>query len=570
MQPLPPAVRCPSRWPKITTGNIGAVFAPSTTINPATLPGTVIGNIDVANNTVNSLLDIVLVGNATAVNSTTIALTSAPNPSEFGKPVLLTATVSTGANTGALTGTVTFQDTFNGTTVTLGTPVKVNSGGVATYTTSSLAVGVHSITAVYNGDPSHLATQSGMEATVSQTVFEATKTALTAAPQSPSALGASVTFTATVSVIDGGTFPLDGSVTFTDSLATLPNNTVTIVGGVATYTTAALVQGVNVITATYTPNTTNLIHGSDGTLNQDVVVSSAVTVISAPNPSTYGTAVTFTVSVPSNGTTSATGKVNIVIVPSGQTTPTYPITATLVGTTGAGTAAIATLPVGTYTATANYLGDSNYAASSGTLATPQVVTQVTTATTLAANPDPGIAGKPVAITATVAPTTGTVTPTGSVSFTDTFNGTTTALGTGAITLSAKGTATVNTSTLAPGSHSITATYGGDVDDATSSATLSLTINQATTSTVVTATPNPAIVGATITFSVAVTGNGGVPTGNVDFLANGTIALGTAKLDGTGKASVTNATLAAGTYQITAVYSGDTNDAASTSPAVSKL
>ena len=548
--------------------NVGAIFAPSITIDPTTLPGTVIGNIDVANNTVNNLLDIVLIGDATPVNSTTISLTSSPNPSEFGQNVTVTATVTTGASATALTGTVTFQDTFNGVTNTLSTPIAVNGTGVATYFNSSFAVGVHNLTAVYNGDPNHLATVAGQQATATQTVFEDTKTLLTAAPQSPSALGASVTFTAAVSVTDGGAFPLDGSVTFSDSLAALPNNTVAIANGVATFTTAALVEGVNVITATYTPNTTTLIKGSIGTLSQDVVVSSTVTVTSAPNPSIYGNAVTFTVSVPSNGASAATGKVNIVIVPAGQTTPTYPITATLTGNPGTGTAAIATLPVGTYTATANYLGDTNFAASSGTLPTPQVVNQVATTTVLNANPNPGIAGKAVAITATVTPTTGTVTPTGTVTFTDTFNGATVTLGTGAVTVGTTGTATVNTSTLAPGTHSIVANYGGDANDAKSSATLSLTINQATTTTVVTPTPNPALVQQLVTFTATVTGTGALPTGTVNFLANGTIALGSGVLDATGKATATNATLPAGTYQITAVYVGDANDTGSTSPSVS--
>ena len=554
--------------------NVGAIFAPSTTIDPTTLPGTVIGNIDVANDTVNSLLDIVLIGDATPVNSTSIDLTSTPDPSEFGKAVTFTATVTTGLNTGALTGTVTFTDTLNGTTVTLGTPVQVSGAGVAVYTTTTpLAIGVHTISASYSGDKTHLATPTGSPATWTQTVFEATKTALTAVPASPSALGTSVTFTATVSVTDGGTLPLDGTVTFNDSLTNLPNGTVTISGGVATYTATALVEGVNVITATYTAATTTLIKGSVATLSQDVVVASAVTVTSAPNPSTYGNAVTFAVSVPNNGTTAATGKVNIVIVPSGQTTPTYPLTVTLTGNPGAGTAAISTLPVGTYTATANYLGDSNYEASTASLATPQVVNQATTATAVTAVPNPGIAGKAVAITATVTPTTGTVPPSGTVTFTDTFNGVTVTLGTGPVTLNStgsSGTATVNPSTLAPGTHSIVGTYSGNADDAKSSATLSLVINQATTTTVVTATPNPALVQATITFTATVTGTGGLPTGNINFLANGTIALGTAALDATGKATVTNATLAAGTYQITAVYVGDANDAGSTSPAVAEV
>lgn len=550
--------------------NVGAVFAPSVNINPASLPGTVIGNLYVTDNTVNSKLDIVLVGEATPVNSTTITLTSAPNPSAFGQNVTFTATVTTGASTGALTGAVTFSDTFNGVTTQLSTPpVVVNGTGVAVFNTAALAVGVHTISATYGGDTNHLKSQP--PATVTQTVYEATQTAVTAVPASPSLLGQSVTFTATVTAPSGGGQSLNGTITFTDSLVTFTNNTVAIANGVATFTSNTLVQGVNVITAIYTPASSNLIQGSQGTLNQDVVAPATMTLTSAPNPSVYGTLVTFTITVPNSGATAATGKVNVVITPVGLASPTYPLTVTLAGNPATGTAAISTLPVGSYNATATYAGDANYGAASGNLATPQVVNQVQTTTALAAVPNPGIAGVPVAITATVAPTTGAVAPSGTATFTDTFNGVTTTLGAGAITLSNTGTAVVNQA-FPPGTHSIVATYAGNADDAPSTATLSLVINQATTSTVVTATPNPALVGSTITFTANVTTTpaGGTPTGAVNFLANGTIALGTANLDPTGKATVTNATLAAGSYQITAVYAGDANDAGSTSPAITEV
>ncbi len=77
--------------------------------------------------------------------ATTTALTSSANPSAAGDAVTFTATV-TGGTSGTPTGSVTFKDGAN----TLGT-VTLNAAGVATYTTSALTAGTHSITAVYGG-----------------------------------------------------------------------------------------------------------------------------------------------------------------------------------------------------------------------------------------------------------------------------------------------------------------------------------------------------------------------------------------------------------------------------------
>ena len=73
-----------------------------------------------------------------------ISLTSSLNPSDSGQSVMFTATVTSGS--GSPTGTVTFKD---GAT-TLGTFAL--STGLAKFTTSTLTVGTHSITGVYNGD----------------------------------------------------------------------------------------------------------------------------------------------------------------------------------------------------------------------------------------------------------------------------------------------------------------------------------------------------------------------------------------------------------------------------------
>lgn len=77
--------------------------------------------------------------------TTTTGLTSVPNPSSVGQTVTFTATV-TPQVTGTATGTVNF---FEGATqIGSGTL----SGGVATFMTSTLTQGNHSITARYTGD----------------------------------------------------------------------------------------------------------------------------------------------------------------------------------------------------------------------------------------------------------------------------------------------------------------------------------------------------------------------------------------------------------------------------------
>jgi hypothetical protein len=556
---LDPSTTCGPTFPLTFTQDqdclVNAYFAPITTGNP------LLANVFVAGNTVNdnnpaAPMDVVLVGNSSLF---VISLTATPAPSSaFGTSVTFAATVASGK--GTPTGSVVFTDSLNGGPTTTLSTITL-AGGEAVYSTAALAVGVHVITATYGADIT--------TATVTQTVYEPTKTGLTASPVSPSTVGTPVVFTANVTAPAGGGQTLAGTVTFTDDAITLSNNTVAVTtgsgSGTATFTATNLPQGTNNITAVFTPFNASQVYSSTGTLKQDVQGVATFTLTSSPNPSTYGSAVAFAVAVPTVGTVAATGNVKVTIVPSGQTTPVYNLTVPLAGSPATGTASISTLPVGTYTATSSYAGDSNYTSTTAILATPQVVNGVATTTAAVATPNPAIAGKPVAINATVTPASGTVAPTGTVAFADTFNGTTTPLGGGAITLAKTGTASINP-TLAVGTHSMLITYSGDLDDAASSFTLSLVVSSASTTVSVTASPSPAIVGATITFAATVSGNGGTPTGTVAFSATSgstTVNLGTGTLDGSGKTSVTNAALGAGTYQVNATYSADANNATGT-------
>ena len=82
---------------------------------------------------------------------TTTTLTSSSNPSAFGQPVTFTATVAASSpGTGSPTGTVTFKD--GSTTLGSGTLTTTSGVTAATFTTSTLSVGSHAITASYGGD----------------------------------------------------------------------------------------------------------------------------------------------------------------------------------------------------------------------------------------------------------------------------------------------------------------------------------------------------------------------------------------------------------------------------------
>lgn len=85
-----------------------------------------------------------------------------------------------------------------------------------------------------------------------------------------------------------------------------------------------------------------------------------------------------------------------------------------------------------------------------------------------------------------------------------------------------------------------------------------------TQTALAVTPNPATVGQAVVLTATVTGATGTPVGSVAFL-DGTATLGTAALNAQGVATLSLATLAAGSHSLSAQYEGNANFAASTSP-----
>jgi hypothetical protein len=207
--------------------------------------------------------------------------------------------------------------------------------------------------------------------------------------------------------------------------------------------------GLHSITATYLGDANNT-GSTSATLTEYVVGTSKTIVTTSGSPSYVGQSVTFTASVTSKYGT----------IPDGELVTFYDGTKKLASVALAGgTAAYATpsLSAKTHTIKAKYAGDAIFKPSTGD--TSQVVLKYPTTTTLISNPNPSNLGQPVTFTATVT-TSGPVAPAGSVKF---FDGTT---GIGSATLSG-GVAKITKSTLAVGTHPITAEYLGDAANAKS-------------------------------------------------------------------------------------------------------
>ncbi len=358
---------------------------------------------------------------------TTTSLTCAPNPTFTGQAVVCTATVApipTGADG---------MNFLNGITL-LGTVV-INPSGVATFTTSSLPVGMSSITAVFSGSAGFAAsTSSAVIETVNAQTF--TTTTFVVAPN-PAIAGQPVTFTATVTPAPTGA-PL-GMVSFHEGITLLGTATVNALG-VATFTTSSLTAGTSGFTASFSGNA-----GFAGSVSavQSVTVNAATiatttTLTSSPNPATAGQPVTFTVTVAPAPTGMPLGTVNFL---NG---------ATLLGMAtlnGAGVAIFttSTLPSGTDVITAVFSGNAGSAGS--TSAPVSLVINPTYAITGPTMPVTLAAGGSVNININVAPVGSSFTSLVTMSASGLPAGATATFNPPSVTPGAAGATTVMTVTL---------------------------------------------------------------------------------------------------------------------------
>jgi streptogramin lyase len=497
----------------------------------------------------------------TGTSSSTVVTTSG-SPTVYGQSVTFTAAVSGSA--GAPTGTVTFLD---GTTVLANIPV---IGGTATFTTSALPAGSHSITARYGGDGQYLSSTS---AVVAQTI---TPALLTVTANSPSKVyGAALpALSYAVSGLVGGdtAVVLSGALTTTatagshagayainqGTLSAGPNYTISYTAGTLTVTPAPLTVTANGASKVYgaplpalTYSFSGLVNGDtaavfSGSLSTNATAASGVgnfaitqdTLTAGPDYAITFNAGTLTVT-PAPLTITADTLIKVL----GSVLPelTYTYSGLVNGDgpsvfTGAlSTTATATSGTGVYPIDqGTLLAGPNYAISfnPGTLI---VVTSLglPSTTNLSTSGSLSTYGLSVTFTASVSGLLGT--PTGDVTFLDG----TTPLATVALS---GGTASFTTSLLAAGTHHISAEYSGDSQFAPSGSN-NLSEAVAPTSLLVTANDLAKVYGAplpALTYAFS-----GLVNGDTAAVLSGTLSTAATAGSHAGAYAIGQGTLAAG-------------------------
>jgi uncharacterized protein (DUF2141 family) len=498
---------------------------------------------------------------------TTTTVTSSPNPSVVGQPVTLRAEVTpVSPATGTPDGFVQFK--VDGDAV--GQFVELDNG-VAELSTSTLAVGDHTIKATYLSSDINFITSTSTP--ITQSVNKAATSVDVVSSASPSVVGQPVTFTATVAVQAPGAGAPSGTVTFTDGstvLDTVPVSSATAFQ--ASFTTSTLTVAPHVITATYSGDA-SFTGSADDVIQKVNRAQTSTMVTSSANPAASGQGVTFTATVTpvAPGAGLPTGTVRFTVNGANLGAP-----ATLVNGVATSTT-FASLSPGTYAIKAAYNGDGNFVNSEGTLdqGNGQNVTKGATEMTLESSDETADFGQAVTFTSTVkavAPATGR--PSGVVQI---WEGSV-LLGASSLSPAASphtSKAEFVTSTLTPGAHAIRAVYVGNFNFTGQVATTSQSVGSTATVTGVTSSKNPSTYGDDVTLTAVVTPTAvapGVPTGTVTFTEGGDV-LGTAPVSsvaGQRQASITLDTLSGGTHAIKATYSGDGVYAGSASAAYSQV
>jgi hypothetical protein len=349
-------------------------------------------------NDYNSATDTVKITVTQGTPSVALSTNLSSNTIGFSMPVTFNALVTIGI--GSPTGTVSFYDgsSLLGSATTC---FCFDGEAYAIFTISTLSVGTHSITAVYNGDSNDLPATSGA---LSLTVTGGAKPPINWATPS--------------------------SITYGTALSATQLNATSTVAGSFVYTPAAgtvLGAGTQTLSVTFTPTDTTDYTTATATVSINVTQATPTITWAAPAAITYGTALGAT-----------------------QLDATSTVAGSFAYTPAAGTVPAVGTQTLSVTFTPTDATDYKTANSSVSL----TVNKAAPTIALATSASPAYVLNPVLFTATVSSAAGT--PTGTVAF---YDGTT-LLSTSSMT---SGVATYQTSALLAGTHSITAVYSGDTN-----------------------------------------------------------------------------------------------------------
>ncbi|MFW6867411.1 Ig-like domain repeat protein [Nocardioides sp. CPCC 206347] len=484
----------------------------------------------------------------------TVALSATDTTTVTGEAVGHTATVAVQApGGGSPNGTV--QLLVDGNAV--GAAVDLTNGSATFPPLTSLTAGEHTVSASYSGSGRYLAGSDQVEHDVAPAV---TTVALLANP-SPSVQDQPILLTASVAAVSPGSGSPSGTVTFLADGEPVGSAPVTTDGSGtrATLDLTDLAPGSYQLTARYAGDAdytaSESAPVSHTVIEGTAVVETTTVLTSSANPSTYGELITFSAQVTAADDSTPAGSVQFSV--DGQDVG---------GPVAVGNDGVAESPTlgspdpGDHTVIAAFSPEPGFSGS-GDILTQTVAAAGVDIDLQSSNAD-AEAGDEVRFTAEVSsPTPGTGTPTGYVQFAidgQPFGD--------AVELEDGSATSPVIDDLAPGNHTVTALYSGDVHFRSDLVDLTQSVALVATTTVLTVSPGSATYGDTLTLKARVTpahGGQGVPAGSVRFLADG-VEIGTVPLapDGSaGVAQLATAALPAGTHHLRAVYDGtDAHDA----------
>jgi hypothetical protein len=283
------------------------------------------------------------------------ALTSSQTTAVYGEKVTFTAAVTGPLQSAPPGGHVVFKD---GNTV-LGTEA-LDATGHAVFSTTTLGVGSHHITASYSGD-NHYPPSASLALT--EQVNKANSAATVTTSASPAVPGQKVTFTATVAAALPGAGKPSGSVVFQDGTKVLATVALSA-SGQASFSTTALAAGTHHITANYAGdgNFAASVAALDEVVRANSLTASVTALASSASSAVVGQAVTLTATVTPALTGSAKPTGKVVFLDGDKVLGTGTIDAS-----GQATFSTSALVLGSHHLKAEYSGDSQFADSSAAL-----------------------------------------------------------------------------------------------------------------------------------------------------------------------------------------------------------